>query len=337
MVRKLLFGLGCVFLILGLTTGWAGAQKLGLYMGSTQSTSSYYANSLTWAKVINKYAPDVHVTVVESGATFDNLDRTRTGEFQLSMPSAYSGVIQSYYGLERYKGKPDKTLRMICITNPVAVFHLVRKDSGITDIKGLDGKKYFPGPIGHIARVANQKTFEKFGIHGQWFVGGFADAVTATQDNRIVGFSKTGAGSQLDASMLQVISFVPCRLLSWTQEMVDYTMKIVPGAVDVTIPKGKIEAMPAEGPIRTWGDLLIFFTTKNLPPDAVYNILKAVEEHWKSDIAPNFAPCREVDLLKDSLKSLSAPDQAVPLHIGAVRYYQEKGFKVPQKLMPPEK
>jgi len=336
MIKKLVL-LSLVLMCVMLGIEQAAAKKFEYYMGSTQSTSSYYANTIMWAKVINKYAPDVHVTVVESGATYNNLDRTRNGEFQLSMPSAYSGIIESYNGLARYKGKPDPSLRMICISNPFAIMYMMRKDSGITDIKGLDGKKFFAGPIGHISGVATKKVFEKFGIHPKYFVGGFADAVTATQDNRIVGFSKAAAGYQLDASMIQVSSVVPSRLLTLPPEMVDYVVKIIPGAVGLAIPKGSIKAMPEAGPLDTWGMVITFFTTKNLPDEAAYRILKAVDEHWVSDIAPNFAPCKDVNVLKDSLKLLSAPEQPVPLHAGAIKYYQEKGFQIPKKLVPPEK
>ena len=329
-----------VFLLVWAASDLSQAQtkrkRMEFYMGSTQSTSSYYANTLAWAKVINDNVPNVHITVVESGATYDNLDRTRNGEFQLSMPSAYSGVIESYHGLGRYKGKPDPSLRMMSASNPLAVFYMVRKDSGITDIQGLDGKKFYAGPTGHISGVGTQKVFDKVGIHPKYFIGGFADAVTATQDNRIVGFSKSGAGMQLDASMLQVSAVTPSRLLSWTPEMVDMVVKLIPGAVRVSIPKGKIEAMPQEGPIRTWGLLISFFTTKNLPEEVAYNILKAIDEHWNSDLAPNFAPLKDVDFLRDSLQLLSDPDQVVPLHIGAVKYYRDKGLEVPAKLIPPE-
>ncbi len=315
----------------------ADAKKYDYFMGSTQSSSSYYANTITWAKVINTYTPDVHVTVVESGATYNNLDRTRNGEFQLSTPSAYSGIIESYYGLARYKGKPDPSLRMICISNPFAVLYMVRKDSGVTDIKGLDGKNFFAGPIGHISGVATEKVFDKFGIHPKYFVGGFADAVTAMQDNRIVGFSKTAAGRQLDSSMIQVSSVIPCRLLGWTPEMVDYVVKVIPGAVGLTIEKGGVDAMPDAGPLNAWGMVITFFTTKDLPEEAAYQIIKAVDEHWASDIAPNFAPCKSVKVLQDSVKLLSAPETPVPLHPGVIKYLREKGIEVPQKLIPPSK
>lgn len=336
--RILYLSLVLMLVVLGGSFACGPAEKLELYMGSTQSTSSYYANTLTWAKVINENVPSVHITVVESGATYDNLDRSRTGEFQISMPSAYSGVIESYYGLARYKEKgADKTLRMLGISNPGAVFYLVREDSGITDIKGLDGKKFYAGPTGHISSVGTEKVFTEMGVHPDYFIGGFADAVTATQDNRIVGFSKFGAGMQLDASMLQVTAFTPCRLLTWTPEMVDLALKFVPGVVNITIPKGEIEAMPEAGPINTWGMLITFWTTTDLPEDVAYDIMKAINEHWASDIGPGFAPCKDVDPLKDALRYLSDPEQAVPLHIGALKYYEKMGLKIPAKLIPPEK
>jgi len=338
MKKQIFVSLVLVIVVLGISLPLekAMAQKLELTWGTTSSTSSYYASALIWAKVVNDNVPSVNITIAESGATYDNINRTRAGEFNLSMPCAYSGLLEAYYGLNRYKGKPYPELRMLGVSNPLAIYYLVREDSGVKDVKDLDGKGFFSGPIGHISSIATEKVFTSRGIKPKYFVGGFGDAVTAMLDNRIVGFSKAGAGMQLDASMIQVASVNKTRILSWTPDMVDEVVNLIPGAVRVTVPKGVIQSMPGVGPVTTWGQLISFFTTVNLSEDTCYAIVKAIHEHWDSDIAPNFKPCADVDFLKDSIKLLSDPERAVPLHAGAIRYFREKGIDVPAKLIPPE-
>jgi len=66
-----------------------------------------------------------------------------------------------------------------------------------------------------------------------------------------------------------------------------------------------------------------------LPNDLAYKLVKAVmedKEHQKGA----FKGLAE-DMAKVTLElSLS------PLHAGAIKYYQEKGLKVPDHLVPPE-
>jgi len=57
------------------TTAPAEAQKKRLAMGCTQTASSHYAYCVGAAKAINLLAPDLDVSVVETGATVDNMKR----------------------------------------------------------------------------------------------------------------------------------------------------------------------------------------------------------------------------------------------------------------------
>jgi len=310
-------------------------KKVELYMGTTQMVSSYYAPSVALAKIINNNVPQVHVTVVESGATYDNLERTRTGEFHFSMPSAYSGVIESYHGLARFKGRPDKSLRMLFVEACSPIYIVVRADSGITDISGLDGKKFYPGPTGHITTTMVQRALEDSGIRPQYFVGGFSDAVTAAKDRRIVGFAKFAVGTQLDASMIDLKTSGPIRVLSFTEKQADFIVREVPGQEKVLVPKGVIRELPETGPVLTVSMCVTCWATDRFPEDIAYAIVKAACEHW-NDIADTLAAAKEIEPIKDTLRSFSGTSKVVPLHVGAIRYFRERGAEIPANLVPPE-
>ena len=60
--------------------GAAAAQtKKQLVIGSTSSSSSVFVYFVSLAKAINQYAPQLNATVVETGATVDNLRRLDRG------------------------------------------------------------------------------------------------------------------------------------------------------------------------------------------------------------------------------------------------------------------
>lgn len=328
-----------IFIFLGFLAGW-GAEALGqrqeLYMGSTSSTSSYYAAAVAMGKIINDHVKGAHVTVVESGATYDNLERIAKGEFKLAMPSAYAGVIESYYGMARFEGRANNKLRVMLAIIPTAIYYVVREDSGVKKLEDLKGKKFYPGPVGHITVKVTKELTKHFGIDVKYYVGDFRDAVTAVQDNRIVGFAKAGPSVQLDSSMLELKASTPIRLLSLSDAQVQKALEHAPGSVIVNVKTGQITALPNHPPVQTWSILITAFTTTDLSEEVVYQIVKAVCENWKEKVVPSFPPGGEVDLIPDTVRYLAQPDKAVPLHTGAIKYLKEKGMKIPSKLIPPE-
>jgi len=337
--RWIASGLTVLGVVVIIGAGIAGPALSGpkkqLLMGSTQMVSSYYPPSVALARLINENVPQGQVTVVESGATYDNLERTRVGEFQFSMPSAYSGILESYHGYGRFKGRPDKSLRMLFVEACSPIYAVVRADSGITDISGLHGKSFYAGPTGHISTIMVEKALEDSGIRPKYFIGGFSDAVTAAKDNRIVGFAKFAAGTQLDASMIDLKESGPIRVLSFTEKQVDYMVREFPGNEKMIVPKGQIRGVPEAGPILTPNSCVTCWTTSSLPEDIAYGIVKAASEHWK-DIIATLAIAKDIDPVKTSLTHLSTTSKVVPLHTGAIKYFKERGGAIPGNLIPPE-
>lgn len=312
----------------------SAAGKMQLYMGSTQMVSSFYAPSVSLASIINKNVPQVNVTVVESDATYDNIERTRSGEFQLSMPSSYSGLIESYYGLERFKGRADNSVRVMFVNSCSVVYVVVRADSGITDIRGLQGKKFYAGPMGHLSTVVLQQALEDSAIRPNYFIGGLGDAVTAMKDNRIVGLAKFCVGTQLDAAIIDVKEMTPIRILSLTEKQVDFFVKKA-SLTKLLVPKGEIKALPDAGPILAPYGCTTCWTTNKLPEEIGYGIVKAACENWKT-IASVFEAAKYIDPVKTSIDTLSSTPKVVPFHAGAVKYFRERRMNVPANLIPPE-
>jgi TRAP-type uncharacterized transport system substrate-binding protein len=80
--------------------------------------------------------------------------------------------------------------------------------------------------------------------------------------------------------------------------------------------------------LKTIGFPCVFATRKGLSADIVYRITKVFWENYKQTwkVNPNFEP---------QIKPENAiAGMALPLHLGAYKYYKEKGYTIPKHLMP---
>jgi TRAP-type uncharacterized transport system substrate-binding protein len=72
-----------------------------------------------------------------------------------------------------------------------------------------------------------------------------------------------------------------------------------------------------------------FSAPKSFPADVAYKLVKAVmedKEHQKAAFKG----------LADDMARVTLEQSLAPLHAGAIRYFREKGMKIPDHLVPPE-
>ncbi len=85
-----------------------------------------------------------------------------------------------------------------------------------------------------------------------------------------------------------------------------------------TIPKGTYKTTNSD--VTTFGVMATFVTSKKVPDDVVYELVRAVFENLDDfkKLHPAFANLDPTNMIKDGLSA--------PLHPGAVKYYKEKGW-----------
>jgi TRAP-type uncharacterized transport system substrate-binding protein len=113
-------------------------------MGCTQTASSHYAYCVGQAKAINTLAPDLDVTVVETGATIDNLKRMTKNQIDYGLITP-GPVYLAWKGLENFKSSPIPDIRNLFFYTLSAVYWSVREDSRIKTPADLNGRKFNPG------------------------------------------------------------------------------------------------------------------------------------------------------------------------------------------------
>lgn len=306
------------------------AKKKYLFFGASAAASSHYAYVVGAAKATNKYVPDVKVNVVETGASVDNLKRVKSGEIDMGICSMKT-MYEAWQGLSRWKGNALPDVRLLWLYAVGIDFIVVREDSGVKKLEDLNGKKFNPGIRGSASEATTKQIFKILGVKPIYHIGATSDAVKAIKDNRIVGYVKTGIGTQIDASTLDIMSLTKVRLIPLTNEHTKKILAAIPYISFITVPAGGIKAMPNQPAYRMWGRPIGVMCSKDLKNDLAYKLVKAIIKGKEFQVAawPAF---KELDLIQDP-----ADLTLVPLHKGALKAYRELGAKnIPAIAIPPE-
>jgi len=311
----------------------ATAKVRELMMGSTSSRSSMYPFMVAFAGFVNKYVPDVHVTVVESTSTLENIDRLRSKDFDFEVSGSLSAGYQVYHGIQRYEGKAFPEIRRLYIYQVAATMYGVRQDSGVKTIGDLHGKRFSAGIPGSQTEANVRGALGVLGIEPKWYAASLADATAALKDGRIVGFAKGSAKGNIASNFIEVNTVRPVNFLSFTEEQKAKVVPKMPWLPWVHQPAGSVKGFKPLGDILVHGFIAGSLTTKDLPEDIAYGITKALHQHGEELQATGkmLPGWKFVESTIEYQKT--AP---TPLHAGFVRYCTEIGLQVPKELIPPE-
>lgn len=245
-------------------------------------------------------------------------------------------------GINMYAKMPEapelfENLRMI-LNYPLGAYHLVVwADSGIKEMKDLKGKRIFLGPPGGAATVTavqmlHAATGYEAGVDFTQLNVDWNSGMQAFQDRQADAHMSPKALP--DPSIVQLATLGEIRLLSLPEEALeaDSVKKAmaIPGRVVTEIPKDLYGANQVnEAPVRTLQTMVGLGTHKWMSEEVVYNVTKTILEN--SAALKSEAQWMGVIKPENALAEMNAP-----LHVGAYRYYKERGVAIPDELVPPE-
>lgn len=306
------------------------ARTTYISFGASSAASSHYSYAVGAAKAINQYVDNVKVSVVETGASVDNLKRIRAGQLDMGI-GGMKVMYEAYKGLGVWEKSPYPDLRILWAYAKTIDYIVVRADSGITKLEDLTGKKFSPGIRGSATENTTKQIFKILGVEPEYYIGGASDAVKAIKDGRIMGYVKTGVGTQLDASTMDVMTLTKVRLISMTKEHVAKVKKALPYVSIVTVPAGGITALPDNPAYTNWGMTTVVECLKSMPEDQAYKFVKAIVKGKKFQVDA-YPRHKDIDVVQETPVLTK-----VPLHAGAIKAYRELGAKViPAEVIPPE-
>jgi len=311
----------CFAAAVALAPATAGAEQKVL-IGSTSSSSSHYGYFVAVSQIINQKVKDVSSSVVETGATLDNLRRMDRKQIDMGLVTT-NVMYNAATGSGDFAGKPlnAKLLWVYSIAPQNAV---VRADAGVKSLADLNGKRLNPGIKGSATEKTAEAVFKVLGIAPDYLRGSTGEAVAAIKDNRAIGYVKSGAGLALDASSREIATFTPINIIGLSGAEKAKIGKAMPEVSIVDVPAIASAKIPA---YTTWGFGVGAAAGPEMSEETAYRIVKAICED--KEIQGNaFAEIKGVDLVDMTLKYATTA-----LHPGALRYFRERGAQIPARLI----
>ena len=295
------------------------AQEITIYTGGTGGV--YFALGYKYAEMLSKNGvPATAFTIVASVA---NAKAIGDG-------TAQAGILQNdvayyaYNGLYMFEGQAITDIRGVAALYPETVQFIVRADSDIKTLNDLAGKKVAIGAPGSGTAVAAEQVLRAAGV---W------DSIEKVNQDFNEASQSLKLG-QVDAAVIvsgiptpsvnQIAVQTPVRVLPIPDDTLNklkeegyifYVRQIVPkgtyNGVDADTPTIAVKAMLAVG--------------ADLPEDTVYQMTKILFE--------NVDQLRAVHQKAQAISLETALDgMSIPLHPGAIKYYEEKGLTIPENL-----
>ncbi|MDL2209746.1 TAXI family TRAP transporter solute-binding subunit [Desulfovibrio sp. OttesenSCG-928-O18] len=323
MVRFSLRVVLCSLLVLLLSVPTAQAAKQRLLLGTSTVGGSYYILGGTWAKTLNDKLPNLDISVEVTGGPDTNIPLIEKKEMELGLVTAWKAG-EHYNGDVPSKQKAQSMRAFIPLyASYLQIFTL--KSTGITKIRDIEGKHVSTGPAGSSSFLAGRAVVKALGIKAGKVSGMPAgQQLNTLRDNQtqlafVVGGVPGPTVMEIEAT--HDVTLIPLEKADMTAILKDQ-----PYWTQGIIPKGAYKSATADIPVVSFWNFAV--AHKDLSEDVVYNLTKET-----FNILPELANAvRDMGKTKPEDILFSS----VPLHKGAIKFYREKGVKIPDNLIPAE-
>lgn len=221
--------------------------------------------------------------------------------------------------------KKNTNLRHLMSLYPGVFQIAVPKKSDIKSVADLKDKRIVPGKIGFSGTViaelvlkAHDITFDSIKKNGGSIsYVGYSDSAALMKDGHSDCYMAVTSCPQ--ATIID-LNFRPgIRMLPIDAVHMKKILGMEPGLMETVIPQSAYKGLP--GDIPAVGTVTCIVINKDVPDDVAYNIVKTL-----------YANFPELAKVKKKAIEASKPDKAlagarIPVHPGALKYYNEKGIK----------
>jgi TRAP transporter TAXI family solute receptor len=308
-------------LAVALASGTAAAAEQFISIGTGGVTGVYYPTGGAICRLVNKMRKEtgIRCSAESTGGSIYNINTLRAGELEF-------GVAQSDWQYHAFRGTSKfeesgafEGLRAVFSVHPEPVTIIARDDSGISNITDLKGKRVNIGNIGSGTRGTWEVIEEAMGWERSDLM--LASELKSAETGQAVCDNKIDAYFWLvgHPSALTQESLATCatHLVHAVAPEIDKLVAERPYYRVATVPAGMYNN---QEDIKTFGVGATFVSSADVPDEVVYTVVKAVFDNFDQfkKLHPAFGNLKEAEMITDSLSA--------PLHPGAQKYYQERGW-----------
>ncbi|MEO3388416.1 TAXI family TRAP transporter solute-binding subunit [Mesorhizobium sp. CAU 1741] len=297
----------------------ADAQTRVTYKSAASGTA-YYQMGVELSEAIRSGTSDaVVLTLEESQGSVQNVLEVsvRQGNYVFTTPPGL--VRQSQAGEGPFADRPSERYAEIrgLFPIPAITMHIVvGGDEGVIGLDDLEGKRILIGR-GSFGATEAQRYIDLFEMGDRITIANaeIGSGPDALKNGQIDGF--VTASSFPTPNVIETAAGMPISLVSFTDEQIEAT-----GAARQTIPAGTYPGIDED--VQTTSLPVIAYTTTDMDDDTAYQITKTFWERrdalaqntpWWGGIVPEMVG-----------------NIAGKIHPGAIRYYDEAGFDIPDEL-----
>jgi TRAP transporter TAXI family solute receptor len=310
-------------LVLALAIVSAQAQvktRLSIATGGTGGV--YYPLGGGLAALMSKYLPGVEATAEVTTASVDNMKLLHANKVAVAFTLPDSAW-------EAYQGQLKGLNEKVAVRSLAALYsnfmHIVALDgTGIKGMPDLKGKRVSTGAPGSGTEIKGLRVLEVYGLSPKDLKGqerlGAAESAGALKDRRIDAFIWDGGLPTAAVLDLGATPGIKIHLIPHGDAVAKMVAKYGPLYFVGTIPKSTYGGMETDVPVAAATDLLSVH--ERMDESLAYQITKLLHERTP-ELAAVHQAATEITLRGAVVGS------PIPFHPGALRYYKEKGVKVP--------
>ena len=289
-------------------------------IGTASQGGTYFVYGNGFASYISE-ALGVAATGEVTGGPVQNVTLVETGDHLMGLVTmgpaydAWNGKSELAPGLEH------RSIRALFPMYQTPFQVITLKSSGITSVSDLAGKRVAVGPAGGTPGTYWPQFMAALGVEAVVSNAGASDAAGQLQDGLIDAFAfaaglPISAFSELAASR-DVVMF------GFNEEELPKVLEAFPAMAPLTIPGGTYAGHDyVQETVALWNFAIAH---KDMPESLAYEITKLAMSNPERMVQIHAAA-------KETLKENWDKNTFMPFHPGAVRYFEEIGITIPEKL-----
>ncbi|TKJ10279.1 TAXI family TRAP transporter solute-binding subunit [Halomonas sp. 15WGF] len=301
----------------------ASAQQLSIATGGTGGV--YYPIGGGFAEMINNHIDGAQATAEVTGASVENMGLIMRGDADLALVLADTAY-QAYTGTGDFDGRQIENTRALASVYPNAVQLVTLAESDIQSIADLAGKRVSVGAPGSGTELNARALLEANGVNYEDFTPqrlNFNETADAIRDGDIdAGFWSVGPPT---SSILNLAATRDIRLIGLSDEEIANAQEVEAVFAPYELAAGMYDGM--DEAVQTIGIPNVLVVNADMDEELAYQLTQLLFENTDELIAVHPAA-------NDTTVEFTMNSTPVPLHPGALRYFEEVGAEIPDRLRP---
>ena len=313
------------------TTSSQTEQPQSLILTTATTGGTYYPVGVAIATVISNKTP-LKINAINSAGSAENIQLLKNQEAELAILQGLLGAM-AWSGTGKYQGKPEQAFRAITLLWSNVEHFVIPKQlattGNIEDLNKIKSKSFSIGKRGSGTEISGRTILTELGFDVERdfrpeYIG-YAESAAALQDGRIAGMNIpagvpasaiTQSYAAMGADKIAILEFTDSQLAK-----INNTFPVWrPYQIEAEVYPGQKQA------INTIAQSNFLAVHPSIEEQTVYQITKTIYENL-SELQKFHQATQEMSLER-AIAGLT-----IPLHPGAIKYYQEQGLNIPTNLL----